>query len=158
MRTKTDPENDPSRLAITVFIVATTLTIMATHFTVPSFLFIPLGVFLLGLIVSAILAFLFILAKGYELRYGKKKNNLIDKYNYILYNLAVTAYVIVMVVILFGFIYKNLDEASKSGNVWAGVGIGVLFIGLVGIINGRDIKELSIVAWNAFKDRLHKSK
>jgi len=158
MRNKNDPKNDPSRLAIAVFIVATTLTILTSNYSVPSIILIPLGMFLWGLIVSAVLAFLFILTKGYELRYGKNKNNLIDKYNYILYNLAVTAYVIVMIVILFGLIYKNLDEASKGGNVWASVGVGVLFIGLVGIINGRDVKELSITVWNAFKDRLHKNK
>ena len=151
-------KNDPTRLAIAVFIVATTLTMSATDFLVPSFLFIPLGMFFVGLIVSAILAFAFILAKGYELRYGKKKNNLIDKYNYILYNLAVTAYVIVMGVILLGFAYKYLDEASKAGNVWASIGIGLLFIGIVALINRKDIKELSIAAYTALNNRYRKIK
>lgn len=158
MPLKSDPKNDPSRLAIAVFIVATTLTVSATHFSVPSFLFIPLGMFALGLIVSAILAFLFILAKGYELRYGKKKDNLIDRFNYILYNLAVTAYVIVMGIILLSFVYKYLDEASKAGNVWASIGIGIIFIGIVAAINRRDVKELSRAAYDAFKARLRKTK
>ncbi len=151
---KNDLNHDPSRLAVAVFIVATTLTVSATHITVPTFLFIPLGMFLLGLIVSATLALLFILAKGYELRYKKKKNNLIDSYNYILYNSAVTAYVIVMGVILLGFIYKYLSEASKAGNAWADIGIVILFISLVGVINGRDIKELALVAGKAIKSKL----
>lgn len=158
MQNKYDPKKDPSRLAIAVFIVATTLTMSATDFLVPSFLFIPLGMFFVGLIVSAILAFAFILAKGYELRYGKKKNNLIDRYNYILYNLAVTAYVIVMGIILLGFTYKYLDEASKAGNVWASIGIGLLFIGIVALINRKDIKELSIAAHSAFITRRRKIK
>jgi len=158
MPPKSDPKNDPSRLAIVVFIVATTLTISVTHFSVPSFLFIPLGMFMLGLIVSAVLAFLFILAKGYELRYGKKKDNLIDRFNYILYNSAVTAYVIVMGIILLSFIYRYLSEASKAGNVWASIGIGVIFVGIVALINGRDVKELFSAAHDALKARLHKSK
>jgi len=158
MSSKSDPKNDPSRLAIAVFIVATTLTVSATHFSVPQFLFIPLGMFMLGLIVSAILAFLFILAKGYELRYGKTKDNLIDRFNYILYNSAVTAYVIVMGVILFAFLYKYLNEASKAGNVWASMGIGVIFVGIVAFINGRDVKELVCAAHGALKARLHKTK
>ncbi len=158
MPIKRDTKNDPSRIAVAVFIVATTLTISVTHFTVPSFLFIPLGMFMLGLIVSAVLAFLFILAKGYELRYGKKEDNLIDRFNYILYNSAMTAYVIVMGVILLGFVYKYLDEASKAGNVWASIGIGLLFIGIVALINRKDIKELSVAAYTAFNTRYRKIK
>jgi len=158
MQTKSDPKNDPSRLAIAAFIVATTLTISATHFIVPSFLFIPLGMFLLGLIVSAVLAFVYILAKGYELRYGKSKNNLIDRYNYILYNSAVTAYVIVMGVILLGFILEYLNEASRAGNVWANIGIAALFVGIVGMINRKDIRELYFAVKKALQHRLSKIK
>lgn len=157
-QTENDPKKDPSRLAVAVFIVATTLTISTTHVTVPTFLFIPIGMFLLGLIVSAILAFLFILAKGYELRYRKRRNNIVDSYNYILYNSAVTAYVIVMGIILLGFLYKYLSEASKAGNAWADVGIVILFISLVGVINGRDIKELALVARKALKTKLKRKK
>ncbi len=80
MSFKNDPKNDPSRLAVAIFIVATTLTIMATNFAIPSVLTIPVAAFLLGLIITAILAFMFILAKGYELRYGKKKDNLINRW------------------------------------------------------------------------------
>ena len=158
IRTETELKNDPSRLAIAVFIVATTLTILASNYSVPSILLIPLGTFLWGLIVSAILAFIFILAKGYELRYGKEKDSLIDRFNYVLYNSAVTAYVIVMGIILLSFIYKFLDEASKAGNVLASIGIGALFIGIVAVINRRDINELFHALSSSLKTRLHKDR
>ncbi len=158
MYIKSDPKNDPSRLVIAVFIVATTLTIFASDYSVPTILLIPVGTFLWGLIVSSILAFLFILAKGYELRYEKKSENIIDRFNYVLYNLAVTAYVIVMGVILLSFIYKHLSEASKAGNVWASIGIGVIFIAIIAVINRKDITGLSHAAYCALKAKLHKSK
>lgn len=153
-----DTSHDQSRLAIAVFIVATTLTILASNYSIPSILLMPLGMFLWGLIVSAVLAFLFILAKGYELRYGKEKNNLVDRYNYILYNSAMTAYVIVMAIILLAFTHKYLKEASEGGNTWASIGIALLIIGIVWLVNRKDIKELSLAIWNAFKKRSSKSK
>jgi|GEM_PF-2118791 len=153
MTLKADSKNDPSRLAVAIFIVATTLTIMATSFAIPSALVIPVAAFLLGLIITAILAFLYILAKGYELRYRKKGDNIIDKYNYILYNLAMTAYVIVVGIILLGFLYKYLNDSSKAGNPWATAGVVLFFIGFIAIVNRRDIKELFLAVRKSLKDR-----
>lgn len=148
-----DPKNDPSRLTVAIFIVATTLTILATNFAVPSVLTIPVGAFLLGLIITAVLAFMFILAKGYELRYGKKKDNIVDRYNYILYNFAMTAYAIVVGVIMLGFLYKYLNDLSKEGNSWATAGVVLLFIGIVAFINRRDIRELFLAIRKVLKDK-----
>ena len=135
-------KNDSNRLAIAIFIVATTITIMTTKVLIPTSLIVPMGAFLMGLIVTAILAFLFILAKGYELRYKKKKDTLVDKYNHILYNSAMTAYAIIMFFVLAGYMYKKLDGISKEGNIWGSVGIVILFVGVIAVSNGRDIKEL----------------
>ena len=135
--------SETARIAIAVFIVATMLTVVAADFSIPTALLIPAGAFLLGLIVTAVLAFMYILAKGYELRYKVKKRNVIDKYHYILYNLAVTAYVIVAGVILLGFSYSYLDKASKEGNAIASAGIVALFILVIFIVNRKDIKELA---------------
>ena len=158
MKEKNDRNKDPSRLAVAIFIVATTLTIMATNFQIPTVFIIPIAAFLLGLILTAILAFLYILAKGYELRYGKRKDNVIDRYNYILYNFAMTAYAIVVAIILLGFTYKYLNDSSKAGNPWATGGIVLLFIGVIAIVNRRDIKELYLFIRKSLKDRRAKRK
>lgn len=145
--------SEATRIAIAVFIVATTFTVMASKFSIPEVLFIPASAFLFGLIVTAILAFLFILAKGYELRYKAKERNILDKYNYVLYNLAVTAYVIVAGFILLGFTYKYLDKASKEGNIMATFGMGVLFIFVIIIVNRKDFKALTSYVTTRFKKR-----
>lgn len=135
--------DDQNRLLIATFIVATTFTVMATHVPIPKLFFIPAGAFLIGLIITAVLAFVFILAKGYELRYGSKNKNLVDRYNYLLYNLAVTAYVIVAGVLLFLYIFSILNNASEAGNVLATIGIVILFISIVFVISRKDIKLLA---------------
>lgn len=81
-------KNEGVRIAIAVFIVATTFTVMASPIAIPQPLLVPTGAFLVGLIVTAVFAGLFILAKGYELRYRPKRRNFIDRYNYIFYNLV----------------------------------------------------------------------
>jgi MFS family permease len=158
MKEKNDHNKDPSRLAVAIFIVATTLTIMATNFQIPTEFIIPIAALLMGLILTAIFAFLYILAKGYELRYGKKKDNVIDRYNYILYNFAMTAYVIVVGIILLGFIYKYLNDSSKAGNPWATAEIVLIFIGIIAIVNRRDIKELYLAIRKSLKESKAKRK
>ncbi len=139
-------KNDSNRLAIAIFIVATTITIMTTRVLIPTSLILPMGAFLMGLIVTAVLAFLFILAKGYELRYKKKKDTLVDKYNHILYNSAMTAYAIIMVIVVVAYLYKKLNEASSAGNVWGSIGVVILFVAIIAVINRKDIQELSQMA------------
>ena len=142
MSSVNDKKNDQSRIAVSAFIVATTLTVMATSFPIPSVAIVPVTAILMGLLITALFAFLFILAKGYELRYSRKKENFIDKYNYILYNLAMTSYAIVAGVLLLGVAYKHLSEASNAGSWWGTAGVVLLFILVVVVINKNDIKDL----------------
>jgi len=139
---KEEDTRETTRIAIAAFIVGTTLTVMTSEFTLPREVLILTGAFLLGLIFTAVFAFLFILAKGYELRYKPKKSNVFDKYNYILYNAAVTAYVIIMVITLSIFGLEYLEKGLKAGDVFASIALGILFIGIVIAINGRDVKDL----------------
>jgi len=139
---ESEDAREATRIAIAAFIVGTTLTIMASEFTLPKSFLIPVGAFLFGLIATAVLAFLFILAKGYELRYHAKKPNVFDKYNYILYNAAMTAYVIIMSVTLSIFLLEYLEKGLKAGNVLASFILGLIFVGIVAIVNRKDIEDL----------------
>lgn len=65
-----------------------------------------------------------------------------------------TAYMIVIAIISVSFIYKNLNDAWNAGNLLAGVGIAILFISLVGVINRKDIIELSHYFWKFTKRKL----
>lgn len=139
---ESEDTREATRIAIAAFIVGTTLTIMASEFTLPKSFLIPVGAFLFGLIATAVLAFLFILAKGYELRYHAKKRNVFDKYNYILYNSAMTAYVIIMAITLSIFLLEYLEKGSKAGNVFASIILGLMFVTIIIVVNGKDIKDL----------------
>jgi len=139
---KEEDTREATRIAIAAFIVGTTLTVVASNFTLPKAFLIPVGAFLFGLIATAALAFLFILAKGYELRYKPKKRNAFDKYNYILYNAAMTAYIIVMALTLSIFGLEYLEKGLKAGNVIASGALATLFVLVVTAINGKDIKDL----------------
>ena len=139
---ESEDTSEATRIAIAAFIVGTTLTIMASEFTLPKSFLIPVGAFLFGLIATAVLAFLFILAKGYELRYHAKKRNVFDKYNYILYNAAMTAYVIIMAITLSIFLLEYLEKGLKAGNVLASFILGLIFVGIVAIVNRKDIEDL----------------
>jgi len=133
---------EATRIAIAAFIVGTTLTITASKFTLPKSFLIPLGAFLFGLIATAVIAFLFILAKGYELRYHAKKPNVFDKYNYILYNAAMTAYVIIMGITFSIFLLEYLEKGLKAGDMFASSILGLLFVGIVVAISWRDLRDL----------------
>ena len=137
-----DDKREGTRIAIAAFIVATTFTVMATHFVIPKVLFIPAAAFMIGLIITAILAFLFILTKGYELRYGCKKRNLIDRYNHLLYNSAMTAYAIVAAILIFVYLYDVLNKASKAGDIFATFGVVALFIIAVLFTNYKGLNLL----------------
>lgn len=137
--------NESNRIAIAVFIVATTLALLTTEIYLPSVLILPVGALLVGLIVTSILAFLFILAKGYELRYRKEELNFIDKYNYVLYNASVRAYAVVIGLIFLGFAYKYLKDLSETGNTIGMVGTVILFVLVIFIINHRDVSDLVAV-------------
>lgn len=139
---KEEDTREATRIAIAAFIVGTTLTVMASNFSLPRAFLIPVGAFLFGLITTAFLAFLFILAKGHELRYKPKKLNIFDKYNYILYNAAMSAYVIIMATTISIFGLEHLQKGLKTGSVFASIALGALFIGIVLTINRKDIKEL----------------
>ena len=139
---ESEDTREATRIAIAAFIVGTTLTIMASDFTLPKSFLIPVGAFLFGLIATAVLAFLFILAKGYELRYHAKKSNVFDKYNYILYNAAMTAYVIIMGVTLSIFLLEYLEKGLKAGDMFASFILGLIFVSIVIAINWKDLKDL----------------
>jgi membrane protease YdiL (CAAX protease family) len=132
-------KNDSIRIAISAFIVATTLTLFATEVKIPNSIAIPAGALMIGASISSIFAVLFILAKGYELRYKSSGKNFIDKSNYLLYNLAMTAYVFVIALIAVAFAHKYLKDVASNGNVLGDVGIVILFLLLLFIINGKDI-------------------
>lgn len=153
-----DNKKDPTRIAISVFIVATTLTLFAISIEIPSFFIIPAGTLLIGALVSSLFALLFILTKGYELRYKNSKTNFIDKNNYILYNLAMTAYVFVIAFVVIAFTHKYLKDISSAGNILGDVGIVILFITIVFIINGKDVVAVFSAVISGLKSRKSKKK
>jgi hypothetical protein len=148
-------QNDQNRLLVATFIVATTVTILLSRESVApnvGWVLAVVGIFLIGLMISSLFAFAFILAKGYELRYGShKKNGVIDKYNYVLYNMAVKAYALVVFILFFIYAYGLLNENAKKGNFIAIIAIPILWILAIIAINYRSICQLMSAIRENFK-------
>lgn len=158
-----DAQRDQSRLLVSTFIVGTTVAIMVSQSTITidanSMQLVILGAAVLGLLTSSLFACLFIMAKGYELRYRTNpQQKFIDKYNFILYNLAVWAYVPVVLVLVGSYVYEYLIDASFKGDALATL---ALYGGTVAIIiafNFNSIRRVIEKARNESAKKPIKSK
>ena len=85
---------------------------------------------------------MYILAKGYELRHKKKANNFVDKYNYILYDTALKAYMFVSFILGGIYVLGLLAEAGKAGNLSAQIAAWFAVPIIAVIMNYSDFKDL----------------
>lgn len=117
-----EEKREQNRLLIATFIVATTVAIFFSDIDVsinPESIWPPfVGALLASLFVSAGFSFFYILCRGYELRYDKpKKEGLIKKTSYKLYNLSILCYPVVIGFLTFMVTYSLIDERLENGDI-----------------------------------------
>lgn len=85
-------QKEQSRLLVSTFTVASTLTVYFTDVSISvssdSVWALVIGILLVALTISAIFSFLYILLKGYELRYEKKDKPSITPPHHLIHSLA----------------------------------------------------------------------
>lgn len=152
-------DEDNSRITIAACIIATALAVFTLNLPIKiKLLIMPVGFFSFCLIFSAIFAFLFILAKGYELRYGKKKENFIDKYNCYLYNASIKVYSFIALITLVIWSCNKLNELNKSGNFLGNVGYFAIVVILVYIMDFHEMNQMFIKIYHSIKNRHNRCK
>ena len=120
----THNQADQNRLLISTFIVATAV---ATYFSdiklpihVGSLEFYIIGVIYLSIIASAGLSFLYILARGHELRHNHTgRRDFIDRHSHRLYDWSIASYPWVIGILGFIFTHNHLKNLPDVGQFWS---------------------------------------
>jgi hypothetical protein len=120
-----DKVDDQNRLLVATFIVGTFLALLNSNETQSktndSMAYLLYIVCILGLMLSAFFAFLYILAKGHNLRYrSNDSKTFVDRHYKYLYNAAMYIYVPVIVLLGYATISTKLLKATERGekNSW----------------------------------------
>ena len=152
-----DENNESYRLTIAAIVVASATAILLADkipIPFPSILTIPAGILVISLLVSGFIAFLYILARGYSLRYGKVQDNFIDKKVESLYNYAVKSYLFTVIILALAYMLGTSVQGVKSENLLGYVGlaaVGIVFYLLTkGSIKGirEGLKEIYLLRKN----------
>ena len=125
---------ESNRLLIATFIVGTAVAVYFSNAILPveagTWQAFIVSALIVSLLASAALAFIYLLVRGYKLRYKKKSNNFIDKYGHIFYDLSIKAYAPILILSIIALVFKWLNESFDES---AGQLINIVFSTVLGL-------------------------
>lgn len=146
---------ESNRLLIATFIVGTAVAVYFSNATLPvdkdSWQGFVVATLIVSLLISASLALLYVLARGYKLRYKKNRNTIVDRYSHHLYDASIHSYTWIILLSAIAYFLKWVDSTFQGDNQNViRISLNVLIgIGIVAFIN-RDI-------FSSIKHRIKKS-